>query len=94
MHDKYRAHSMHWLLIQVKSEIDNGIPLSKLGNKDASGRLFFQTRLNDWQLPQGLPVGKADNQILAVVRGCKNNFLNAPLSWYLKISTCASKRVR
>ena len=28
-------------------EIDNGIPLSKLGNKDASGRLFFQTRLND-----------------------------------------------
>ena len=60
-------------------EIDNGIPLSKLGNKDASGRLFFQTRLNDWQLPQGLPVGKADNQILAVVRGLQEQFPERPV---------------
>jgi PhoH-like ATPase len=62
-----------------ESEIDNGIPLSKLGNKDASGRLFFQTRLNDWQLPQGLPVGKADNQILAVVRGLQEQFPQRPV---------------
>jgi PhoH-like ATPase len=49
--------------------IENGIPLSKLGNKDAKGRLFFQTRLqNGPTLPEGLPVGKADNQILGVVR--------------------------
>jgi PhoH-like ATPase len=48
--------------------IEQGIPLSKLGNKDAKGRLFFQTRLQVADLPEGLPQGKADNQILAVVR--------------------------
>ena len=49
--------------------IEAGIPLAKLGNKDAKGRLFFQTRLqNGPTLPEGLPVGKADNQILGVVR--------------------------
>lgn len=50
-------------------QIDSGIPLSKLGNKDAKGRLFFQTKLQNADLPEGLPVGKADNQILGVVRG-------------------------
>ena len=48
--------------------IESGIPLSKLGNKDAKGRLYFQTRLNGAALPEGLPSGKADNQILGVVR--------------------------
>ncbi|WP_211450973.1 PhoH family protein [Collimonas antrihumi] len=53
----------------VDDQIDHGIPLSKLGNKDAKGRLFFQTKLQNADLPEGLPVGKADNQILGVVRG-------------------------
>ncbi|QBE65028.1 PhoH family protein [Pseudoduganella lutea] len=48
--------------------IEQGILLSKLGNKDAKGRLFFQTKLQIADLPEGLPQGKADNQILAVVR--------------------------
>lgn len=48
--------------------IESGIALSKLGNKDAKGRLYFQTRLNGAALPEGLPSGKADNQILGVVR--------------------------
>ena len=48
--------------------IESGIPLAKLGNKDAKGRLLFQTRLNGAALPEGLPSGKADNQILGVVR--------------------------
>ncbi|WP_395825004.1 PIN domain-containing protein, partial [Collimonas sp.] len=52
----------------VDDEIDHGIPLSKLGNKDAKGHLFFQTKLQNVNLPEGLPVGKADNQILGVVR--------------------------
>ena len=47
--------------------IENGIPLSKLGNKEAKGRLFFQTKLQIEALPASLPVGKADNQILAIV---------------------------
>ena len=53
--------------------IENGITLSKLGNKDAKGRLFFQTRLqNGPMLPEGLPQGKADNQILGVVRNLES----------------------
>jgi PhoH-like ATPase len=53
--------------------IEAGIPLAKLGNKDAKGRLFFQTRLQSGPtLPEGLPVGKADNQILGVVRNLEN----------------------
>ncbi len=53
--------------------IEAGIPLTKLGNKDAKGRLFFQTRLQSGPtLPEGLPVGKADNQILGVVRNLES----------------------
>ncbi len=63
------SRSLDALVSQIDDkEIDAGIPLSKLGNKDASGRLFFQTSLQVGELPEGLPEGKADNQILAVVR--------------------------
>jgi PhoH-like ATPase len=48
-----------------------GIPLSKSGHREASGRLFFQTTLLDIRLPQGLPQGKADNQILGVVQALR-----------------------
>ncbi len=54
--------------------IEEGIPLSKLGNKDARGRLFFQTKLQHMSLPEGLPIGKADNQILGVVRALESEF--------------------
>ncbi len=59
--------------------IENGIPLSKLGNKDAKGRLFFQTRLQSADLPEGLPIGKADNQILAVVRSLESEQAGRPV---------------
>jgi PhoH-like ATPase len=53
--------------------IEEGLPLNKLGNKDAKGRLFFQTRLQAGPvLPEGLPQGKADNQILGVVRNLES----------------------
>ncbi len=47
---------------------EDGLPLSSLGNKDASGKLFFQTSAIASMLPSDLPMGKADNQILGVVR--------------------------
>ncbi len=54
-----------------KAKIGEGIPLSALGNKDATGRLFFQTSPIS-QEPikgiEGFETGKADNQILAVVK--------------------------
>ena len=52
-----------------------GIPLSKTGHKDAGGKLFFQTTLLDIKLPDGLPQGKADNQILGVVRALREQQL-------------------
>jgi len=57
-----------------ENAIDEGIPLSKLGNKDAKGRLFFQTKLQNVTLPEGLPMGKADNQILGVVRALESQY--------------------
>ncbi len=51
-----------------EGDITDGIPLATLGNRDAVGRLFFQTQAIASMLPAGLPMGKADNQILGVVR--------------------------
>jgi PhoH-like ATPase len=48
-----------------------GIPLGKTGHREAGGKLFFQTTLIDVKLPEGLPQGKADNQILGVVRSLR-----------------------
>ncbi len=48
-----------------------GIPLAKTGHREAGGKLFFQTTLIDVKLPEGLPQGKADNQILGVVRSLR-----------------------
>jgi PhoH-like ATPase len=48
-----------------------GIPLSKTGHKESTGKLYFQTQLINVQLPVGLPEGKADNQILGVVQSLR-----------------------
>ena len=55
-------------LVENSEVIETGVVLSKLGNKDASGKLFFQTTTLSSELPLELPVGKADNQILGVVK--------------------------
>ncbi|MGN6831143.1 PhoH family protein [Paucibacter sp. M5-1] len=49
-------------------EMALGLPLDHTGHREAGGKLFFQTGLIDTPLPQGLPQGKADNQILGVVQ--------------------------
>ena len=48
-----------------------GIPLAKTGRKEAGGNLFFQTTFFEVKLPDGLPQGKADNQILGVVQSLR-----------------------
>ena len=74
------SRSLDALVANVKeSEIESGIPLSKLGNKDAKGKLFFQTRLEIGALPEGLPTGKADNQILGVVRALESGHPGRPV---------------
>jgi PhoH-like ATPase len=49
----------------------DGIPLSKTGKREALGRLYFQETLLEVTLPAGLPQGKADNQILGVVKSLR-----------------------
>ena len=49
----------------------DGIALDKTGKREAQGRLFFQTTLLEVKLPEGLPQGKADNQILGVVKSLR-----------------------
>ncbi len=52
--------------------IEEGLELASLGNKDATGKLYFQTQVVANLLPSGLPTGKADNQILGVVRAMQD----------------------
>ena len=61
------SRSLDQLVAGTSGSLDEGIPLNKLGNQDVSGRLFFQTKLTTQSLPEGLPEGKGDNMILAVV---------------------------
>ncbi len=50
------------------TDIDDGISLELHGNKDATGRLFLQTQAVSTDLPVQLASGKADNQIIEVVK--------------------------
>ena len=48
-----------------------GIALNRTGHREALGHLHFQTTLLAITLPDGLPVGTADNQILGVVQALR-----------------------
>ena len=50
------------------ADISSGIALGGHGNREASGRLFLQTESVSGELPARLASGKADNQILTLVR--------------------------
>jgi PhoH-like ATPase len=60
------------LIAAAQDRIDEGLLLSALGNREASGRLFFQTQAIASALPESMPAGKADNQILGVVRALQS----------------------
>lgn len=68
-----------------------GIPLSKTGHREAAGKLFFQTQFLDAKLPQGLPQGKADNQILGVVQSLRES---APKRDIVLVSKDINMRVK
>ncbi len=63
-------------LVGEHRDLDLGLPLDGLGHKDAVGRLFFQTTAIANTLPPDLPMGKADNQILGVVRALHDKFID------------------
>ncbi len=67
------SRSLDQLVANTSGVLEEGIPLNKLGNKDATGNLYFQVEINNISLPEGLPTGKADNMILGVVRELHNS---------------------
>ncbi|QXZ10132.1 PhoH family protein [Comamonas sp. Y33R10-2] len=52
---------------QAEGDLAKGLPLNATGQKSATGTLYFQTNPLGAALPDSLPQGKADNQILGVV---------------------------
>lgn len=54
------------------ADMADGLPLDHTGHREAGGKLFFQTQLLNVELPAGLPQGKADNQILGVVKALRD----------------------
>jgi PhoH-like ATPase len=62
------SRSLDTLASAQGSDLGKGSPLNATGHTDAMGQLFFQTQALDLSLPLALPQGKADNQILGVVK--------------------------
>ena len=56
------------------TELSAGVPLHLLGNNEATGHLFFETRTITAPIPDALPTFKGDNRILAVVKGVEAAF--------------------
>jgi PhoH-like ATPase len=61
------SRSLDTLASAKGADINQGLPLNGTGHVEAGGKLFFQTLALHHTLPDSLPQGKADNQILGVV---------------------------
>lgn len=55
------------IITGADQDIEDGIPLAGPSRDAAKGKLILQTQAISATLPPSLPVGKADNQILAIV---------------------------
>ena len=56
------------------ADITSGFKLDSTGQREAKGKLMFQTQALDYSLPGSLPQGKADNQILGVVAALRTQY--------------------
>ena len=56
------------------ADIAQGFELNSTGQREAKGKLMFQTLPLDYSLPTSLPQGKADNQILGVVAALRKKY--------------------
>ena len=62
------SRSLDTLASLHQQDISNGLMLNATGHSEVRGKLFFQTTPLSYTLPNTLPQGKADNQILGVVQ--------------------------
>ena len=67
------SRSLDQLAAKSGGDITHGLPLAAIGHKEATGLLLFQTEPLDVTLP-ALPQGKADNQILGVVKALTERY--------------------
>ena len=65
------SRTLDALVATQEEDIVTGIALNATGHKEVGGRLFFQTQPLNFTLPDSLPQGKADNQILGVVEALR-----------------------
>ncbi len=59
--------------------IEEGIKLTDASRGQATGTLYLQTEAIDLHLPPGLPTGRGDNHILAVVTFLAKRFVKRPV---------------
>ncbi len=72
-HARQISRSLDQLMLASGTDPANGMLLDALGNSEASGKLLIQTQDLKFDLPAGLPEGKADNQILGVVKSLQQS---------------------
>ncbi len=65
------SRTLDAIMQYLDGPIADGIPLNVLGNSDCLGKIYVQTTTFPNKLPM-LPEGKADNHILSVVQGLKD----------------------
>jgi PhoH-like ATPase len=68
------SRSLDALAAPPGADIASGLKLDSTGHREAGGSLFFQTNPMESKLPNTLPPGKADNQILGVVAALREKF--------------------
>lgn len=68
------ARTLDSLIEAGDFDLSKGVALSALGNREARGRLFFETRPLAAELPSVLPATKGDNAILSVAKGAGKEF--------------------
>ncbi len=73
------SRTLDALVATQESQLAQGIHLDATGQKGATGRLFFQTEPLHYHLPESLPQGKADNQILGVVEALRQRHPERPV---------------
>ena len=68
------SRSLDALAAANGADIGTGLQLNTTGHREAKGKLYFQTQSLNYTLPQSLPQGKADNQILGVVDALRQQY--------------------
>ncbi len=68
------SRTLDALIEANEGKIDAGVPLSLLGNTEAKGLLWFETKPLQADLPGELDLSKGDNRILSTIEGVRKAF--------------------